>query len=290
MIRSLRLDRMGNRGEAALVPALDALAASASGRRMLPRVEARWLFVRACSRDGDMLRVRSFAAEACLVDDLWRVCDRDLRELVLRRIDRGDLVALSLDSEPPGEPVAAERRRLADDIDSALAGRELWLGGGTYTLILGADLARLPDRRSFVALPRPEAARLLLAKQPRMADTLRALLERARELLAETGPVPAPDRFVLLRRAQRVARSVRVDEPALTPSQLRESVEKTWIEIKVAFDDGEPYSGSVEVGLADGKVVTATTNARGILRLDGIVPGTCKVRIPEIDAADWSPA
>jgi peptidoglycan hydrolase-like protein with peptidoglycan-binding domain len=209
-----------------LLSALDSLEAKASGCRTLEPMAARWLFERACSRDVDLTSVRHFMAEIGFIDDIRRVRDDDLREKVRVQIDCGELVGVSLDSESRPKPVAAESRRLADDIDFALGGRHLWLGGGAYALILGADLARRRDRKSFVALPYPDASRLLSAKPSQGFDTLRTLLDRARELLARNERAPEPDRFVLLRRALRVALPAPVGETALTPSQLRK-VEKT---------------------------------------------------------------
>jgi hypothetical protein len=292
MSRALRLDFMGNEGDPVLMSALDARAARVTGSRVLPPMETLWLFEDAWYCGLNMVHVRDFAQETQLAHDLPRLRDEELRDLVLRQIERGDLVAVSSDSVKvaPEDPVLSERRRLVDDIEAVLGKRELRVGGWTCLLVLGADLAGLADRKRFVALPSAEAARLLSAKQAGMLADVYPLLERARALLATSERTPEASRFVLLRRVQVVAVPAPLGETPATPSQLLATVEKTWIEIGAAFDDGTPYTGTIEVRLADGRVVSGTAGADGVFRLDGILPGSCKVRFPDLDAAAWGPA
>lgn len=286
----LPLGRTVKGEDTVLVRAADGFAPNASGDGRLPREEARRLFESASLRALDTDQIRQFAGCARLVDDVWRLDDGQLRELLLLQIDRGELVAMGPGADSSVDAAVVENRRLADDIRSALAGREFRFGSGSYALMLGVDLARLRARGSFVVLARVDAARLLSVEQAGMSDRLRALLLRARDLLATDEKTPEPGHFVLIARRRLVAIPSTVDATVLTPSQVRKLTEKTWIEIEVAFEDGEPYSGNVEVRLADGSLQTAATNAQGILRLEGITPGTCKVSFPDVDAASWAPA
>ncbi len=63
---------------------------------------------------------------------------------------------------------------------------------------------------------------------------------------------------------------------------------KTWIEIVLLDDDGEPVANErCRLALPDGSVRVHTLDARGRLRLDGIEPGACEVSFPDRDARDW---
>jgi hypothetical protein len=60
---------------------------------------------------------------------------------------------------------------------------------------------------------------------------------------------------------------------------------EAWIEISLVDDSDAPYVGRVELELADGARVTRSANEFGLLRLDGIAAGSCKVRLLDVDAS-----
>jgi hypothetical protein len=56
-----------------------------------------------------------------------------------------------------------------------------------------------------------------------------------------------------------------------------------WVEVTVADDEGQPYTGAYRVELPDGRVVSGRLNMGGVLRFDGIPPGSCQVTFPDLD-------
>lgn len=65
----------------------------------------------------------------------------------------------------------------------------------------------------------------------------------------------------------------------------------TFIEIEMVDDAGEPAAGEAyEIEVTDGSTRRGTLNSAGRARIDGITPGTCKVRFPDLDGGAWEPA
>jgi len=64
---------------------------------------------------------------------------------------------------------------------------------------------------------------------------------------------------------------------------------KTWIEIELLDSMKRPVKGAkVVLTLADGSVAEATLSDKGVIRKDGIDPGTCKVKFPDLCGKEWS--
>lgn len=64
---------------------------------------------------------------------------------------------------------------------------------------------------------------------------------------------------------------------------------KTWIEIELIDSRKCPVKGAkVALTLPDGSVVETTLNDKGSLRKDGIDPGTCKVKFPDLCGKEWA--
>jgi type VI secretion system secreted protein VgrG len=65
---------------------------------------------------------------------------------------------------------------------------------------------------------------------------------------------------------------------------------KTWIEIKLVDQDGNPVPGEEYiVKLPDGQTVaTGTLDENGFARVDNIDPGNCEVIFPNLDARIWN--
>jgi hypothetical protein len=100
-----------------------------------------------------------------------------------------------------------------------------------------------------------------------------------------------PERLVLLRR-RRPLYSLVFTEPAvadladLVPG--RDTTEDTWIEVLVVDEEDEPVAGiEYEIELSDGRVRRGRTSELGILRYDGMPPGSCKVKLLSVEAKGW---
>lgn len=62
-----------------------------------------------------------------------------------------------------------------------------------------------------------------------------------------------------------------------------------WIEIELIDSRKYPVKGAkVALTLPDGSVIETTLNDKGALRKDGIDPGTCKVKFPDLCGKEWS--
>ncbi|MBI2689148.1 MAG: peptidoglycan-binding protein [Acidobacteria bacterium] len=72
-------------------------------------------------------------------------------------------------------------------------------------------------------------------------------------------------------------------------SDPEKSTKKTWVEIELLDKNKHPVKGlAVELTLPDGTVEKGTLSDKGSFRKDGIDPGTCKVRFPDIDGREWA--
>ncbi|HVZ33356.1 MAG TPA: LysM domain-containing protein, partial [Polyangiaceae bacterium] len=87
-------------------------------------------------------------------------------------------------------------------------------------------------------------------------------------------------------------------EPFPDPWQdTRQAIEQAkqavrgFVAIEAASEAGDPVSSlRFEVLLADGEVLTRSTDARGQLRLEPIPQGRCTIRVPGFDGSAWHPA
>ncbi|MEM7199363.1 MAG: type VI secretion system tip protein TssI/VgrG [Planctomycetota bacterium] len=78
---------------------------------------------------------------------------------------------------------------------------------------------------------------------------------------------------------------------AAKPFRSSDEEDKTWVEIELVDEAGEPIAGEkYEIKLPDGSVASGTTGADGIARLEGIDPGDCEVTFPNLDKDAWEPA
>ena len=66
---------------------------------------------------------------------------------------------------------------------------------------------------------------------------------------------------------------------------------KTWVEFDLLDKNKRPVKGlSVEVTLPDGSIEKGSLSEKGSFRKDGIDPGTCRVRFPDLDGREWAKA
>ncbi len=99
------------------------------------------------------------------------------------------------------------------------------------------------------------------------------------------------DLYASALRAHAGLETVKVSE-AFTPRQLAPPPpEKTWVEFQLVDQHGKPVPDvAYEVLLPGGGRRTGRLNKKGELRFDGIDPGQCQIRFPEIDGREWRPA
>ena len=265
---TLTIARYGEVGPVVLVPSLDGLRLRVEqGFRLLGRTESLDRFDEAASRNRT--RVREFVAAARLGRfDLREFDDHRLRAIVRNGIRDGRLLGMRAAARTGA--VASEtirRRRLVGDIEARTGG---WLDheGRRYRLVVDVDLARLPERDSYEVQSRERAGQVLgaLAMAPGCAAELIALLGQARDQLTADWrpPVNAPDGLVLLRRMRAGG-----------------------IEIEFVDEVGQPVEVDCQLELPDATRIEAKGDAQGLVARHGFLPGTCRLRLPNLDAGRW---
>jgi type VI secretion system secreted protein VgrG len=105
------------------------------------------------------------------------------------------------------------------------------------------------------------------------------------------GAVPA---LVPLQAAAAVANAGDADPGDTRETHSEQSGDaenKSWIEVAVVDEADRPLPGEqYEVELPNGRVATGTTGADGVARIEGVDPGTCKIRFPNLDKDAWERA
>ena len=90
-----------------------------------------------------------------------------------------------------------------------------------------------------------------------------------------------------IKAAQRDSQPTHKDPPKGAPAEKG----KTWIEFLLQDANKEPVAGEPwEVELPDKKIATGTTGADGLVRVEGVDPGSCKIRFPRLDKDSWRKA
>jgi hypothetical protein len=77
------------------------------------------------------------------------------------------------------------------------------------------------------------------------------------------------------------------------PPQTQEEMEakRGWIEIMLVDEEDNPVPGEVyRITLPDDTVAEGTLDENGFARVNGIVPGNCKVTFPQRDEEAWEKA
>jgi hypothetical protein len=233
-------------------------------------------------------KLRQFAASPrVLGTGVSALTDQRLLLLLRERVRAGDLVGVrrsdgSLVGESGGN---GEAKRLVRAIEAA-APMGLTHAGRRYKLVVGAELAKTPERDRYQVVGRDEARGILgsMAGQPVAAGKLKDLLPKATEKLSRDWRPPfQPEGLVLLRRMPAQVSAPRAENP-ITPSAFRKLKDEGWIEIVFVDAGGEPVADvDFDLRLADGQNQSGKTNKKGSARFEGITAGECKVSFPRIE-------
>ena len=273
-----------------LVRSIDAIALGGGGYDKVSPTSALWIFERESHRL--MWEMRDFAARAGLVERYsTRFEDQDVIEAMVAALRRGSVVGLrkgTASSAAAMDPTM-EDRRLVQGIESRTRGR-LSEGGRQYRLVVGADVAGIPDRNNYEVVRQDEARRVLgalVTESAGQASVGELLAKATNKLSPDWRPPMTPKGLVLLRRIH--ARNVAAGRPesAITPSQMRAMIEDGWIEIEFVDEFGEPVEAAYRLQLTDSTMVEGLRATEGEFAVTNIKPGTCKLTLPELDAAMW---
>lgn len=173
----------------------------------------------------------------------------------------------------------------AADQRAAEVGRA-WPGtlaaGRLPRLLLAGVVESAQGRGRILEMLRIDGPGLLSPGRIEYRWLLSALEEAFRERRLLALPVPRP---VFMGIAAEDS-SAPPPEP-VPPSPIPEE-KTTWIEIELLDPAGEPVPHEPwEMVLADGTTRKGILGANGVARLDGIIPGSCKVTFPGFDGREW---
>ena len=142
------------------------------------------------------------------------------------------------------------------------------------------DPAAMSDLRAMVAERNQEISRNPPLSDDEVKNWIIRWLASGELLLARDWPPPGGA----------ATQAKDANAPAGTAAAPLRSV-KTWIEIELLDDSGQPLSAEAyQIELPDGRVVRGRLDSEGKARFRNIDPGTCQVSFPGIDATEWKAA
>jgi hypothetical protein len=148
---------------------------------------------------------------------------------------------------------------------------------------------RLLELAETLGLPWQQTVTSQIASSERIASAL-ALVERELEtggLLAFRRPAPVFRTPGAIPDSTQTGTLAAQQSPPIDESRPAQ----TWIEICLVGEDGSPVGGEpCRLRLPDGQVITARTDAAGILRVDDLPAGSCEVCFEALDESAWEPA
>jgi outer membrane protein OmpA-like peptidoglycan-associated protein len=235
-----------------LVGALDALRLlREGGYEAVDPGKALWDFERGNHRSN--WEMRDFASRARLSSfPMSSLSDSKVSDLIKTGIKNRNLIALKRGEQSAGATrragPTAGMRRLVRNIEAKTRGR-LSQAGRYYKLVADVDLAKIPDRDSYEVVRHDDARQVLeaLAAQANTPADLGVLFGKARDQLSpDWRPSSAPEGLILLRRNNARDAVASSNEPAISPSQLRDLMEEEKpIQFFARFVDerGKPVTG-----------------------------------------------
>jgi hypothetical protein len=280
------------------VTALPGWRATADQRHgALPAARATAL-IRGLERDGDRSRLVALHDLATGTEPGApnRLSISKLVDTVRAALESGKLLILAGEADerssevapaPGGSKVSAEQRL----ISGLMTGRAaLSLDGVRYRLVAAAAGAAVRGHNEYSSVPSAEASELVkrLAEATARSPADRAAWAEVREAVSRAD---AQARIVLLRpRPASFVPAPLPAAPAPAPAARPAVAIQTWIEIEILFEDGTPFTGNCVVELPGGVRSEGAPDGEGIVRIERIDPGTCKVSLPELDAPAWKAA
>jgi len=176
-------------------------------------------------------------------------------------------------------------------IDEVMRGSDaLPFEGNRYRFVAAGGPRWSLDRREEQAIPADRAHAIVASMTERIA---RNAVERASwTALAERLTDEDRGDGIRLVRVVYAADPVvpEAESSAVTPSAARAAAKVDWVEISVLYEDGTPFTGNVVVELPDGRKTQGAPDENGVIRIDGLDPGSCKISIPDLDAGAWKQA
>jgi hypothetical protein len=184
--------------------------------------------------------VRSFVTEARLGNfDIHRMADHEVAKLIRDAIQDGRVIAVQRGAAKSDSPsTTVELRRLVAVIEKATRGK-LPYRGRQHKLVVDVELACLPGRDYYEVAPQSEARAVLEGIAQESPPSANLLKQASGKLSKDWRPPFQPDGLVLLRRIPSQASAPKDDDPALTPSQMKELIERETPELD--FDTDVEY-------------------------------------------------
>jgi len=202
-------------------------------------------------------------------------------------LTRGELLLLRADvtGRPVGASAAAPSAQDAL-IAGVMHGRAtLPFEGRTYRFT-PADRWSRRDAGTPEAPVRADAARELVARMERaFAQTPADHLAWQALAGALVDPQRGAGVLMLRERPPASAPTARPDVPLVTPSQLAPKpgiAQQDWIELQLEWDDGTPFDEDFLLTLPGGRTTKGPPDAGGLVRVDGLDSGDCKLTFPDL--------
>jgi hypothetical protein len=235
-------------------------------------------------------------------DSALRTRPPDRNELLTRigtALERGRLLIVpgwDLPRSASAPTGGAERPLTPDDrLAETLTGqrRDLSFEGQRYQLVpidRWRERQRQASSSTDFRLLQPKEARSVisrLSESGQVSASDRLLWKQALERLFDGSVAKRSDEGVaLLRYAPPVQRAMdEASAPPAPPARPRPRIAPTdWIELEIVYEDGTPFDEDCSLALPGGRVTTGPGDKNGVVRLEGIVPGSCAFSLPDAHA------
>ena len=184
--------------------------------------------------------IRAFVAEARVSSfPLSQLRDHAVLEHLRNAIHDGRIIAIQKGgAATKAASTTVELRRLVAEIEKATRGK-LPYRGRQHKLVVDVELASLPGRDYYEVAPQSEARAVLEGIAQESPPSANLLKQACGKLSKDWRPPLQPDGLLLLRRIPSQASAPKDDGPALTPSQMKELIERETPELD--FDTDVEY-------------------------------------------------